>query len=72
MMGKRLNIGGGMFAAYFPQERPLDNARVKVWTESGFYLGVGVGVSLRGSGGAIRINGKTLDSNNVLHWVNID
>lgn len=69
VMGKRLNIGGGRYAAYFPQERPNAGDAVKVWAESGEYLGVGVGVHLRASGGAILINGRVYDSNHVLHWI---
>lgn len=66
---KRLLVGFGRYAAYFPQERPIQGLIVRVWDESGAYMGIGVGVDTRESGGAISINGKRYDSNHILHWV---
>ncbi len=65
----RLKVGDDLYACYFPQERPLDGAEVRCWSEDGKLLGDGVGIHLRQSGGAILVCGKTYDSNKIVHWV---
>ncbi|WP_155765186.1 hypothetical protein [Raoultella ornithinolytica] len=66
--GKRLRVAEGRYAAYFPQERPLDGAQIIAWDENGNLLGVGFGRNTRDTGVAIIVNGKKYDSNHVIHW----
>lgn len=68
----RLKVGADLYALYFPQERPLTGQAIRVWNERGELLGDGVGSHLRASGGSITINGKTFDSNHVLHWLPVE
>lgn len=68
-MAKRLLVAPNRYAAYFPQERPIEGALVKAWGESGDYLGEGVAVYTRASGIAISVNGRRYDSNHVIHWI---
>jgi hypothetical protein len=68
-VGKRLLVAPNRYAAYFPQERPVEAASIKAWDESGDYLGVGVAVYTRSSGIAISVNGARYDSNHVIHWI---
>lgn len=64
----RLQIGPNKYAAYYPQERPLEGRPVKVWNEDGEFLGVGIAGYRKSCGGVITVNGKTFDSNHILHW----
>ncbi|MEQ0318067.1 hypothetical protein ABLV51_19375 [Klebsiella sp. GB_Kp051] len=66
--GKRLRVAEGRYAAYFPQERPLDGAQIIAWDENGNLLGIGFGRDTRDTGVAIIVNGKKYDSNHVIHW----
>lgn len=66
--GKRLRVAEGRYAAFFPQERPLDGAQIIAWDENGNLLGIGFGRDTRDTGVAIIVNGKKYDSNHVIHW----
>lgn len=68
LTGKRLRVAEGRYAAYFPQERPLDGAKIIAWDERGNLLGTGYGRDTRDTGIAIIVNGKKYDSNHVIHW----
>lgn len=68
-MAKRLLVAPNLYAAYFPQERPVEGETIRAWDESDDYLGEGVAVYTRNSGIAISVNGARYDSNHVIHWV---
>ncbi|HHI0774990.1 TPA: hypothetical protein ACP4R4_004480 [Klebsiella pneumoniae] len=66
--GKRLRIAEDRYAAYFPQERPLDGAQLIAWDENGNLLGIGFGRFTRESGIVIVVGDRKYDSNHVIHW----
>lgn len=62
----------GRYCCFYPQERPRDGSAIDVWAENGGYLGVGIGSTRRSCGGVIVVNGKTYDSNHVVHWLPLE
>lgn len=64
----RHNTTDGRYCCLYPQERPIHGVSVEVWAENGDYLGAGVGGTRRPCGGVIIVNGKTYDSNFIVHW----
>lgn len=65
----RLRVGENKWASYFPQERPLNGRKLKVWAEHGGFLGEGLATERRKTGGGIFAAGKHFDSNYILHWI---
>ncbi len=65
----RLRVCETKWANYFPQERPLNGRRLKVWAEHGRFLGEGLGTERRKTGNGIFAAGKHFDSNYILHWI---
>ncbi|MHA3263978.1 hypothetical protein ACX1HF_19455 [Yersinia pseudotuberculosis] len=49
----RFKTDTGEYACFYPQERPIDGTQVKVWNDTGEYLGVGVGAHRRECGGVM-------------------
>jgi hypothetical protein len=64
----RLKIGGDKYASYYPQERPLPGASIKIWDDKGVYLGFGSAFDTRKCGVVLIVKGRTIDSNEIAHW----